>query len=140
MTVSSIVLCLVAQTFYNLMDCSPPGSSDHRDSPGKNTGVGCHALLQGIFPTKGLSPGLPHCTLILHHLNKKGSPLVHSFFFFFWLFQAGPSLFPFIIIFTKLPILSILCPYHAPSHVKSLKLADLFFFSAWNSFPKISTS
>ena len=31
------------------------------DSPGKNTGVGCHALLQGIFPTQGLNPGLPHC-------------------------------------------------------------------------------
>ena len=28
------------------MDCSPPGSSVHGDSPGKNTGVGCHALLQ----------------------------------------------------------------------------------------------
>ena len=32
------------------MDGSPPGSSVHGDSPGKNTGVGCHALLQGIFP------------------------------------------------------------------------------------------
>jgi len=40
------------------MDCSPPGSSVHGDSPGKNTGVGCHALLQGIFPTQGLNPGL----------------------------------------------------------------------------------
>ena len=30
-------------------DCSPPGSSVHGDSPGKNTGVGCHALPQGIF-------------------------------------------------------------------------------------------
>ena len=30
------------------------------DSPGKNTGVGCHFLLQGIFPTQGLNPGLPH--------------------------------------------------------------------------------
>ena len=35
------------------MNCSPPGSSAHDDSPGKNTGVGCHALLQGIFPTQG---------------------------------------------------------------------------------------
>ena len=35
------------------MDCSPPGSSVLGDSPGKNTGVGCHALLQGIFPTQG---------------------------------------------------------------------------------------
>ena len=34
------------------MDYSPPGSSVREDSPGKNTEVGCHALLQGIFPTR----------------------------------------------------------------------------------------
>jgi len=38
------------------MDCHLPGSSVHGDSPGKNNGVGCHALLQGIFPTQGLNP------------------------------------------------------------------------------------
>ena len=38
------------------MDCSPPGSSVQEILPGKNTGVGCHALLQGIFPTEGLNP------------------------------------------------------------------------------------
>jgi len=35
------------------------------DSPGKKTGVGYHALLQEIFPTQGLNPGLPHCRWIL---------------------------------------------------------------------------
>ena len=35
------------------------------NSPGKNTGVGCHALLQGIFPTQGSNPGLSHCKQIL---------------------------------------------------------------------------
>ena len=35
------------------------------DSPGKNTGVGCHALLQGIFPTQGSNPDLQHCRQIL---------------------------------------------------------------------------
>ena len=57
---------LVAQscpTLCDHMDCSQPGSSVHGDSPGKNTGVGCHALLQGIFPTQGSNPGLPHCGL-----------------------------------------------------------------------------
>ena len=56
------VLCLVAQscpTLCNPMDGSPPGSSVHGDSPGQNTGVGCHALLQGIFPSQGSNPGLP---------------------------------------------------------------------------------
>ena len=37
------------------LDCSPPGSSVHGDSPSKNNGVGCHALLQGIFPDQGVS-------------------------------------------------------------------------------------
>ena len=41
--------------------------------PGKNTGVGCHALLQGIFPTQGLNPGLLHCRQILYHLSHQGS-------------------------------------------------------------------
>ena len=60
-------------TLCNPMDCSPPGSSVHGDSPGKKTRVGCHALLQGIFPTQGLNPGLPHCRWILYHLSHQGS-------------------------------------------------------------------
>ena len=40
-------------TLCNSVDCSPPGSSVHGDSPGKNTEVGCHALLQKIFLTQG---------------------------------------------------------------------------------------
>ena len=40
------------------MDCRPPGPSLNGESPGKNTGVGCHALLQGIFPTQGSNPHL----------------------------------------------------------------------------------
>ena len=38
--------------------CSPPGSSVHGGSPGKNTGVGGHALLQGVFPTQGPDLGI----------------------------------------------------------------------------------
>ena len=74
---SYAVLHLVAQScLCNPMDCNPPGSSVHSpgDSPGKNTGVGCHALLQGIFPTQGLNPGLPHFGWILHRLSHQGSP------------------------------------------------------------------
>ena len=70
-------MCLVALlglTLCNPMDCSPPGSSVHGDSPGKNTGVGCHTLLQGIFPTHELNHGLLHCRWILYHLSYQGSP------------------------------------------------------------------
>ena len=41
-------------------DYSPPGSSAHRDSPGKSTGVGCYSLCQRIFPTQGSNPQLLH--------------------------------------------------------------------------------
>ena len=42
------------------------------DSPGKSTGVGCHILLQGIFPTQGSNPGLLHCGRVLYQLNHQG--------------------------------------------------------------------
>ena len=58
----------------NPMNCGPPGSSVHGDSPGKNTGVGCHSVLQGIFPTQGSNSGLPYCRWILYHLSHQGSP------------------------------------------------------------------
>ena len=73
------VLCLAAQlclTLCNPMDCSLPGSSVHGNSPGKNTEVGCHALLQGIFLTQGSNPGLPHYTPILCCLSHQGSPRI----------------------------------------------------------------
>ena len=54
--------------------CSPPDSYVHGDSPGKNTGVGYHALFQGIFPTQGSNPGLLHCKWILYCLSLQGSP------------------------------------------------------------------
>ena len=42
----------------------------------KNTGVGSLSLLQGIFPTQGSNPGLPHCRWILYQLSHKGSPRI----------------------------------------------------------------
>ena len=57
-----VCMCvLVAQsypTLCNPMDCSPPDSSVHGISPGKNAGVGFHFLLQGILPTQGSNHGL----------------------------------------------------------------------------------
>ena len=44
------------------------------DFQGKSTGVGCHFVLQGIFPTQGSSPGLSHCTQTLYCLSHQGSP------------------------------------------------------------------
>ena len=44
------------------------------DSPDKNTGVGSHSLLQGIFLTQGWNPSLPYCRQILYHLGHEGNP------------------------------------------------------------------
>ena len=64
----SLQLCL---TLCDPMDHSPPGSSVHGDSPGKNTGVGCHYFLQGIFPTQGSNL----CFLRLLHWQAGSLPL-----------------------------------------------------------------
>ena len=75
-------------TLCNPMDCSLPGSSPW-NSPGKNTGVGCHSLLQGIFPggIQASKLGLLHCRQILHHLSHQGSP------YFFVVVSYGPLYF-----------------------------------------------
>ena len=44
------------------------------DSPGKSAAVDCHFLLQGIFPTQELNPGLPHCRQTLYRLSHQGRP------------------------------------------------------------------
>ena len=56
----------------SLQLCSP------WNSPGQNTGVDSCSLLQGIFPTQGLNPGLPHCRRILYQLSYQGSSLLCS--------------------------------------------------------------
>ena len=72
-------MCLVTQSCLTL--CNPMEPTRLLcpwNSPGKNTGVGCHFLLQGLFLTQGSNLGLWHCRQILYHLNHKGSPRIHS--------------------------------------------------------------
>ena len=52
----------------------PHGLYSPWNSPGQNTGVGSRFLLQGIFPTQGSNPGLPHCRRMLYQLSHQGSP------------------------------------------------------------------
>ena len=49
------------------------------DFPGNSTGVDCHFLLQGIFPTQGSNPGLLHCRQTLYSLSHQGSGSPHTF-------------------------------------------------------------
>ena len=89
---SCVWLCLTLWTAA----CQAPLTMD---SPSENTGVDCHVLLQGIFPTQGSDPSLLHCRQILYHLSHQGSPpriliWIHfklnlersAFFFFFFSF------------------------------------------------------
>ena len=67
MLVSQLCLTLQLHGLYPTRFLCP------QNSPGKNTGMGCHSLLQGIFPTQGLNPGLLHCRQILYSLSHHGS-------------------------------------------------------------------
>ena len=59
------------------------------NSPGQNTEVGSLSLLQGIFPTQGSNPGLPHCRRMLYHLSHKGSPRILE-----WVAYPSPADLP----------------------------------------------
>ena len=71
----------------------PHGLYSPWNSPGRNIGVGSLSLLQGIFPTQGSNPGIPHCRWILYQLSHKGSPRVLSVQFSS-VTQLCPTLWP----------------------------------------------
>ena len=77
------MLCLVAESCsYCVLQGSsgnglyPAGSSAKGNSPHKYTRVGCHAVLQGIFPNQRSKSGFPHCRQFLYHLSHTGSPKI----------------------------------------------------------------
>ena len=134
------VQCLVTQsypTFGNPIDYSAPGSSVHGDSLGRNTGLGCQALPQGIFPMQGWNPGLLHYRWILYcpsHQEIPYSiylPLFFAMFLGYWLFVCYC-----LVIFRKLiPLLNSwedfwflsgqkLQSYSAPTHKWSKKVGQ----------------
>ena len=63
----------VVSDSFDPTDPSLSGSSVHGDSPGKDAGVGCHVLLQGIFPTQGSNPGLLHWGLSDSSVSKESA-------------------------------------------------------------------
>ena len=77
-----VVLGLAAQLCPILCDpmdyCSPPGSSVHGASPGKNIWSGLPCPPPGNSPTQGSNPGLPNCRQILYHLSHQGSPRIRE--------------------------------------------------------------
>ena len=117
-------------TLCDPMDCCLPGSFVHGDSPRKNTGVGCHFLLQGIFPNQGMYWGLLHCKWILYALSHEGSHilgllLTKSLFFFF----NRINLYTSIFFSTKVKTLMfITAEYHLFKNLHFIILARKDFF------------
>ena len=84
-------MCKESESCLVMSDSLPPhGLYSPWNSPGQNTGVGSLSLLQGIFPTQGLNPGLLHCRWIFYQLSHEGSPSILE-----WVaypFSSGSSL------------------------------------------------
>ena len=126
-----------------LMDCGLPGSSVHGVFPGKNIRVTCCAFHQGIFPTQGLNPGLPHCSqtlvsLIFFQGISSLSFSIVSLYFFVLIAEEGFLISPcyslelyiqmLVSFLSSLPFLSLLftatCKASSDNHFAFLH----FFF------------
>ena len=89
---------------YHMISCKSEGISSINyflhpwDFPGKSTGVGCHFLLQRIFPTQGLNPGLPHYRQILYCLSHQGS--INYFRLRKFIINSGFGFFCFFLPFS----------------------------------------
>ena len=86
------------------------------NSPGKNTGVGCHFLLQEIFPTQGLSPGLLPCRQMLYCLSQQGN--LSLYFLIFKMSTTTKPVMGFCKIWLSVCKLSLQC-------VQFLVVADI---------------
>ena len=69
----------------------PHGLHSPWNSPGQNTGVGSLSLLQGIIPTQGSNPGLPHCEQLLYQLSHKGSPRIPEWIAYSFCSGSSPA-------------------------------------------------
>ena len=109
---------LVAQScLCNPMDYSPADSCPW-DSPGKNTGVGCHFLLKGIFPTQKLNSGLLHCRKIIYLLSYQGSPAPQN---------------QYLVLHVQIPALFSWLPYHFCVNGSCLKILHTIFVPQLNT-------
>ena len=88
---------------------------------GKNIRVGCHSLLQGIFPTQGLNLGLLHCRQILYHLTHQGSK--YHFYSQHAQFPASIVMLVLLLEISSLPLIP-----HCPK-VKSFHDHQSFYWS-----------
>ena len=107
----------------------PNGLQSPWNSASQNTGVGSLSLLQGIFPTQGLNPGLPHCRWILYQLSHKGSELI-----FLYISKWSPQvLLPSVIIKFIDQLLTIFPP--CALHIHDSFILKLEFCASYSPSP-----
>ena len=117
-------MCLVAQlcpTLCDPVDRSPPGSSVHRDSPGKNTGVGCHALLQGNLPNPGIKSRSPTLQADSLPSAPPGKPFLCNIFYEYFCVCFYEAFYAVFSMKT--------CSFHV-----NCKQSQFYFFSNLDSF------
>ena len=83
------MICKENESRLVMSDSLWPHGHRSWNSPDQNTGVGSRSLLQGMFPTQGSNPGLPHSRRILYQLSYQGSPRVLEWVAY--LFSSGSS-------------------------------------------------
>ena len=117
----------------------PHGLYSPWNSPSQNTAVGSLSLLQGIFPSQGSNPGLPHCRRILYRLNHQKIYCVVWVLFTFWILNPYQT----IICNYLLPFGGFLVSWWFPSVQKLLSLISshlfIFPFSRGSSQPRDQT-
>ena len=126
-------------TLCNPMDCSPPGSLVHGDSPGKNTGVGYHALLQGTFTSRDRT----HVFFIsyigrrvLYHLCHLGSLVLATVsikYRVMGLFLSSP-LQPATIILPKEAAIVIQAGTRHPVTLNIEKINSIYLVLSWTTY------
>ena len=99
---------------------------------GNSTGVDFHFLLQGIFPTQGLNPGLPHCRQTLDRLSHQGSPCIKAYFFImnaYLIYKRMKKNWPAKLLtfcYGKLICPFPICPFLFPSNLNSNEITRHF--------------
>ena len=113
------------------------------NSPGKNTGAGCHFLLQGIFLTQGSNPGLLHCRWILSFPESPGKPQNKSQGLSYDLQSPTLSAFLYFHVFLSLQIISTNHPtlvilgsmlFLTHTRYSPAQNSWTYCWSAWNAF------
>ena len=133
-----ITLCTVLMCSVMSDSLWPHGLQPSRllctwNSPGKSTGVDCHTLLQGIFPTQGSNSGFGHCRRILYHLNHQGTSLsnskyiIHTVHYLLWLINFITVSFYPLTVFTHFT--DRLTLTSGSNHLFSISISLVFFLS-----------